>query len=116
MKNRGLSEKKAVFEVEKFPGGIFGQTIRKKYMVYNEIIQLLKGTDMEQVKERIKSGAIKIKNHVVRHKAAYAFGGLAVTAVVLQKQQAKAFEGFLVEKGIDPMEFYLPDSITAVTV
>jgi hypothetical protein len=78
-------------------------------MVYNETNQLLKGTDME-IKNRIKSGAIKVKNHVVRHKCAYAFGGLAITAIALQKQQAKQFEGFLAEKGIDPMEFYLPEA------
>lgn len=57
---------------------------------------------------KIKSVAVKAKDHVVRHRCAYAFAGLGITAVVLQKQQAKAFEGFLVEKGIDPMEFYAP--------
>ena len=71
---------------------------------------------MDKFKSKVKNGAIKVKNHVVRHKAAYAFGGLAVTAVVLQKQQAKAFEGFLTEGGIDPIEFYFPDSIAKFAV
>lgn len=69
-----------------------------------------------EIKNRIKTGAIKVKNHVVRHKAAYAFGGLAITAIALQKQQAKQFEVFLIEKGIDPMEFYVPEVFVEVAV
>lgn len=65
-----------------------------------------------EITNKIKVVAVKVKNHVGRHKAAYAFSGLAITAVVLQKTQAKAFEGFLIEKGIDPMEFYLPEALT----
>lgn len=65
---------------------------------------------MTEIKNKIKAVAIKTKNHVVKHKAAYAFGGLAITAVALQRQQTKSFDAFLVEKGIDPMEYWLTDT------
>jgi hypothetical protein len=68
----------------------------------------MKGTDM---KVQLKATALKIKNHVVRHRVSYVVGGIASAAIVLQQRNRKAFEGFLVEKGIDPMEFYFPESV-----
>lgn len=63
-----------------------------------------------EIKNKIKVVATRVKDHVVTHKAAYAFGGLAVTAIALQKKQSKEFDKFLTSKGIDPMEFYLPEA------
>ena len=57
----------------------------------------------------IKAVPFKIKNHVVRHKAAYAMGVVAVAAIALQQRNLKQYNAFLVEKGIDPMEYYNPE-------
>jgi len=56
--------------------------------------------------EKIKVTALKVKNHVKRQKWAYAWGSLAIAAIVLQQRNIKEFYKFLEEKGIDPVEFY----------
>ena len=62
------------------------------------------------MKDKMKAKALKVKNHVVAHKWAYAWAGVAVTAMVTQQRNLRAFEGFLKEKDIDPLEFYFPNN------
>ena len=57
----------------------------------------------------IKVYAVKAKNHVMRHKGAYAGAAVAVAAIALQQGNRRAFYAFLEEKGIDPVEFYYPE-------
>lgn len=57
----------------------------------------------------IKSVALKAKNNVTTHKAAYIAGAIAIAAIVLQQHNLKVFYEFLEEKGIDPMEYYCPE-------
>jgi hypothetical protein len=59
--------------------------------------------------DRIKKIAVSTKNHFATHKAAYAMGLVAVSAIALQQSNRKAFYAFLEEKDIDPMEFYCPE-------
>jgi hypothetical protein len=59
--------------------------------------------------DNIKVYALKAKNHVARHKAAYAMGAVAIAAIALQQRNLKDFYAFLEEKGIDPMEYYCPE-------
>ena len=54
--------------------------------------------------------AIKVKNHLNRHKFAYAATGIAITAIALQQANVKAFTNFLTEKGIDPAEYFNPEA------
>jgi hypothetical protein len=63
----------------------------------------------EDTKTTLKDRAVKIKNHLKTHKFAYAAGTVAVLAVALQQSNVRAFEKFLVEKGIDPKEYFLPE-------
>lgn len=58
----------------------------------------------------VKSVALKAKNHVASHKFAYVATGVAIAAIALQQRNVKDFYKFLVEKGIDPEEFYCPES------
>lgn len=60
--------------------------------------------------DNIKVIALKAKNHVASHKAAYVAGTVAVAAIVLQQRNLKDFYKFLEEKGIDPMEYYCPEA------
>lgn len=57
----------------------------------------------------IKSAASKMKNHVVANKGAYIMGAVAVTAIALLECHRKGFESFLIEKGIDPLEYFVPE-------
>ena len=59
---------------------------------------------------RIKKTALSIKNNVKSHKAAYAMGLVAFGAIVLQQKNLKDCYAFLEEKGIDPEEYYCPES------
>jgi len=51
----------------------------------------------------------RIKNHVARQKAAYAFGAVAIGAIALQQRNLKSFYEFLEEEGIDPIKFTCPE-------
>lgn len=53
--------------------------------------------------------ARKARAHVNRNKATYAVGAVAVGMFALQQSNRKAFYAFLIEKGIDPMEYYNPE-------
>lgn len=66
--------------------------------------------------DKLKSVARKTRNHIGRHKAAYAAGTVAITAVVLLKADQASFAKFLVEKGIDPNEFFHPEIVEVIEV
>lgn len=57
-----------------------------------------------------KNTLIKVKNHVKDNKFAYAAGTIAVLAIALQQKNRLDFNEFLTEKGIDPEEYYCPES------
>lgn len=63
----------------------------------------------------VKQIPSKLKNHIVRHKAAYVAGAVAVAAIALQQRNRKEFDKFLDEKGIDKTEFYTPDALEETT-
>lgn len=56
-----------------------------------------------------KSTARRVKNHVLSHKGTYAMGAVAIAAIALQQKNRTDFYAFLTAKGIDPMEFYMPE-------
>lgn len=60
---------------------------------------------------KIKAIPSKIKNHLSRHKFAYAFGAIALGAVALQQRNNKSWAEFLESKGIDPNEFFNPEAL-----
>jgi hypothetical protein len=59
----------------------------------------------------VKTVALKTKNHLNRHKVAYAAGAVAIAAIALQQHNLKEFTKFLVEKGIDPAEYFNPEAL-----
>jgi hypothetical protein len=61
------------------------------------------------MKNKIKSKAISVKNHVKENKWTYGWAAAAVGVVALQQRNLKLFYEFLEEKGIDPMEYYCPE-------
>ena len=62
-------------------------------------------------KNKFKTKAIEIKNHLLRNKVAYAASAVAIGAVALQVKRGSAFKEFLVSKGIDPDEFLNPEML-----
>lgn len=62
------------------------------------------------VKNKIKATAVRVRDHIGRNKVAYIAGGVAIGALTQLQINRKAFEAFLAAKGIDPMEFYLPEA------
>lgn len=59
---------------------------------------------------KIKSGAITVKDNVKTHKAAYAASAVAIAAIALQQRNLRSFYVFLDEKGIDRLEFICPEA------
>lgn len=57
----------------------------------------------------IKSKVVSTKNHIVRHRAKYAALVTFIAMLELQQISNKQWTAFLVEKGIDPMEFFTPE-------
>lgn len=57
----------------------------------------------------IKTRTLKIKNHLARNKFAYAAVTVAFLAWSAQQANKMAFETFLAEKGINPLEFNNPE-------
>jgi len=53
----------------------------------------------------------KIKNRVKTHKSAYIMGAVAIGAVLLQQANVRAFTAFMIEKGIDPDEYFCPEEL-----
>lgn len=58
---------------------------------------------------RIKKTALSVKNHVAQNKFGYCMTVVAAGAIALQQSNRKVFYDFLIEKGINPMEFYCPE-------
>jgi hypothetical protein len=57
----------------------------------------------------MKDKIIQLKNHVYQHRVRYAIIGTAIPFLLLQHHTATQINEFLEEKGIDPMEYYLPE-------
>jgi hypothetical protein len=53
----------------------------------------------------------KIKNHVSKNKYTYYMGAVAVGAVALQQKNVRDFTKFMIEKNIDPNEYFCPELI-----
>jgi len=53
----------------------------------------------------------KIKNHVKSNKYTYYVGAVAIGAVALQQANVKAFTKFMIEKNIDPDEYFCPEEL-----
>ena len=58
-------------------------------------------------KPAIKSKAISVKNHVNRNRGKYS--ALAPPRCSPSRYSRKQWTEFLIEKGIDPMEFFNPE-------
>lgn len=59
--------------------------------------------------KRVKSKAVSVKNHVIRHRGKYSAGTTALVFLWLMIYRANEWTEFLVEKGIDPDEFFNPE-------
>ena len=57
----------------------------------------------------VKSKAISVKNHVRRNRGKYIALTVASAFLYLQITSAQQWTEFMVEKGIDPMEFFNPE-------
>jgi hypothetical protein len=57
----------------------------------------------------MKDKILKVKNHVSRHKVEYAVGVTAAAFLVLIHRNNDAIDAFLIEKGIDPAEYWNPE-------
>jgi hypothetical protein len=68
------------------------------------------------LKNKVKVTAVRVKNHVARHKVSYVLGGVAIGAFTQLKLNNKAFDQFLMEKGIDPNEFWMPEAYPELNV
>lgn len=62
------------------------------------------------MKTKAKNALVGLKNNYQDNKSAYYMGALAIAAIALQQSNRKAFYAFLVEKGIDPQEYYCPEA------
>lgn len=61
------------------------------------------------MKTRLKNAALKTINHIHDHRGVYCAGAAAFAMVWLHQGAIRDWESFLVEKGIDPDEYFLPD-------
>ena len=52
-----------------------------------------------------------VKNHVKNNKFGYYMTAVAIGAVALQQLNVKNFTKFMIEKGIDPDEYYCPEEL-----
>jgi len=57
----------------------------------------------------VKSKAISTKNHIYRNRARYAAGATFIVMLRMQYLASSQWEEFMIEKGIDPMEFFVPE-------
>lgn len=60
--------------------------------------------------EKISSSTMKVKNHVVKHRAKYAVAVTAAIALKLQMRTADTFNTFLEEKGLLEEYYSLSES------
>lgn len=63
------------------------------------------------MKNATKAAVLKIKNHVSKNKYTYYMGIVAVGAVALQQKNVRDFTKFMIEKDIDPNEYFCPEMI-----
>lgn len=56
-----------------------------------------------------KSVPTRFVNHLKRQKVAYVSTALLIGTVCIIKRNNESFEKFLIEKGIDPLEYWLND-------
>lgn len=59
--------------------------------------------------DNIKIKATSAKEHVIRNRAKYAAAATVVVCFSVHRVAVKQWDAFLVEKGIDPTEFYCPE-------
>jgi hypothetical protein len=52
-----------------------------------------------------------VRNHVWRNKSGYVMGIAFVGAMALVVRNNKGMEAFLIEKGINPVEFFNPEEL-----
>jgi hypothetical protein len=57
----------------------------------------------------IRSKAVSVMNHVNTHRGLYVGVTVFTIMVALQYRASQQWSEFLVEKGIDPMEFFIPE-------
>lgn len=65
--------------------------------------------DAEVIDIKPQTSFTKIKNHLKKNKMAYVMSGVAIGVFALMQNQRRNFEQFLEEKGIDKLEFYIPE-------
>ena len=59
---------------------------------------------------------VKIVKHVGRHKGTYFMGSIAFALLLANLRNSNEFSEFLIEKGIDPNEFFLtPEDFAALS-
>jgi hypothetical protein len=63
------------------------------------------------MKNKAQAAVQKIKNHVKENKFAYIMSAVAIGAVSLQQANVRAFTQFMVEKNIDPDEYFCPEEL-----
>jgi hypothetical protein len=76
--------------------------------IVNPINKLLE--TIMQIIAPVKSAALKVKKNVEDNKPAYVLGAVAIMAIALQQKNRVDFNNFLIEKDIDPEEYYCPES------
>ena len=59
------------------------------------------------MKTSIQEKTVRVKRHFGEHKVLYTVAACAVVAYAAQRQSFKHFNLFMIEKGIDPMEYHL---------
>lgn len=52
-----------------------------------------------------------VKDNLKENKFAYIMGAVAIGAVALQQANVKAFTKFMIEKNIDPNEYFCPELV-----
>ena len=63
----------------------------------------------------VKNKVIRVKNHVVKHRAKYAVAATLTVCTVIAYRNAKALNVFLIENGIDPDTYWLtPEDLESV--
>jgi len=63
------------------------------------------------MKNKTKVIVQKIKNHVSSNKYTYYMGAVAIGAVALQQKNVRDFTKFMIEKNIDPDEYFCPEFV-----
>jgi hypothetical protein len=70
---------------------------------------------MKSKLKKVASTPFLITNHVKRHKGTYFMGGIALALLTTHVRTLDAMNEFLIEKGIDPNEFFLtPEDFAAL--